>query len=392
MTLPILSWSRHGVAGPDRAVGAEDQEALEVRVGLHLVDRGLVAVVDAVRDAEPVADLLHLGILLLLQRHRVVGPEIVQRHRQPADEDDVLALAADRLGEGLEVRLAEGLVLDQLDVPVGVLLAGRLVHHHLDAGVLRPLQHRLERLAVVRDHADDVDLLGDEILDGAHLLRRVVGGRVDHAWRRPRGRCPPAAPPSRRCRTRESSPCRPPRPAAGRWPPGPRPVPVRWRRPARRRLCISVRRDISPIVFFPPCCRKWTSSASSSPRTCRPRISIGTLVYNPKTLEFVVHKGPIFANIVLADEINRAPAKVQSALLEAMQERSVTIGHETHRLDEPFPRPGDAESGRARRHVPAARGAARLLPVPGPGHLPVARAGAGRSDAAGERRDGVAAD
>jgi MoxR-like ATPase len=63
---------------------------------------------------------------------------------------------------------------------------------------------------------------------------------------------------------------------------------------------------------------------------------IGTLVYNPRTLEFAVHKGPIFANIVLADEINRAPAKVQSALLEAMQERSVTIGHETHPLDEPF--------------------------------------------------------
>jgi MoxR-like ATPase len=63
---------------------------------------------------------------------------------------------------------------------------------------------------------------------------------------------------------------------------------------------------------------------------------IGTLVYNPKTLEFVVHKGPIFANLVLADEINRAPAKVQSALLEAMQERSVTIGHDTHALEEPF--------------------------------------------------------
>jgi MoxR-like ATPase len=63
---------------------------------------------------------------------------------------------------------------------------------------------------------------------------------------------------------------------------------------------------------------------------------IGTLVYNPRTLEFVVHKGPIFANLVLADEINRAPAKVQSALLEAMQERSVTIGHDTHALEEPF--------------------------------------------------------
>lgn len=63
---------------------------------------------------------------------------------------------------------------------------------------------------------------------------------------------------------------------------------------------------------------------------------IGTLIYNPRTLEFVAHKGPIFANVVLADEINRAPAKVQSALLEAMQERTVTIGHDTHELDEPF--------------------------------------------------------
>ncbi|HET9317409.1 MAG TPA: AAA family ATPase, partial [Vicinamibacteria bacterium] len=63
---------------------------------------------------------------------------------------------------------------------------------------------------------------------------------------------------------------------------------------------------------------------------------IGTLVYSPKTGEFSARKGPVFANLLLADEINRAPAKVQSALLEAMQERSVTIGHESHRLDEPF--------------------------------------------------------
>ncbi|GMW01309.1 MAG: ATPase [Candidatus Hydrogenedentota bacterium] len=62
----------------------------------------------------------------------------------------------------------------------------------------------------------------------------------------------------------------------------------------------------------------------------------GTLVYNPKSGEFTTKKGPIFANIVLADEINRAPAKVQSALLEAMQERQVTIGEETFRLEEPF--------------------------------------------------------
>ncbi|MFO0828955.1 MAG: AAA family ATPase [Phycisphaerales bacterium] len=63
---------------------------------------------------------------------------------------------------------------------------------------------------------------------------------------------------------------------------------------------------------------------------------IGTLVYRPNTGEFTVKKGPIFTNIVLADEINRAPAKVQSALLEAMQERQVTIGTETFRLPDPF--------------------------------------------------------
>jgi len=63
---------------------------------------------------------------------------------------------------------------------------------------------------------------------------------------------------------------------------------------------------------------------------------IGTLVYNPKEGAFTTKKGPIFSNIILADEINRAPAKVQSALLEAMQERQVTIGTETFGLDEPF--------------------------------------------------------
>jgi MoxR-like ATPase len=62
----------------------------------------------------------------------------------------------------------------------------------------------------------------------------------------------------------------------------------------------------------------------------------GTLIYNQKTGDFVPRKGPIFTNIILADEINRAPAKVQSALLEAMQERHVTIGDETHPLDDPF--------------------------------------------------------
>jgi MoxR-like ATPase len=63
---------------------------------------------------------------------------------------------------------------------------------------------------------------------------------------------------------------------------------------------------------------------------------VGTLVYSPKTGEFAPKKGPVFTNLLLADEINRAPAKVQSALLESMQERQVTIGDETYRLPQPF--------------------------------------------------------
>jgi MoxR-like ATPase len=63
---------------------------------------------------------------------------------------------------------------------------------------------------------------------------------------------------------------------------------------------------------------------------------LGTMVYNPQNHEFAVRKGPIFANFILADEINRAPAKVQSALLEAMQERQVTISDNTYNLEEPF--------------------------------------------------------
>jgi MoxR-like ATPase len=63
---------------------------------------------------------------------------------------------------------------------------------------------------------------------------------------------------------------------------------------------------------------------------------LGTLIYNQKTGEFSVRKGPIFSNLILADEINRSPAKVQSALLEAMQERQITISDHTYKLDEPF--------------------------------------------------------
>lgn len=63
---------------------------------------------------------------------------------------------------------------------------------------------------------------------------------------------------------------------------------------------------------------------------------VGTMIYNQKDGKFFTRRGPIFANFILADEINRAPAKVQSALLEAMQERQITIGEETFKLDEPF--------------------------------------------------------
>ena len=63
---------------------------------------------------------------------------------------------------------------------------------------------------------------------------------------------------------------------------------------------------------------------------------IGTMIYNQKKSSFEVKKGPVFSNIILADEINRSPAKVQSALLESMQERQVTIGEDTFKLDTPF--------------------------------------------------------
>jgi MoxR-like ATPase len=63
---------------------------------------------------------------------------------------------------------------------------------------------------------------------------------------------------------------------------------------------------------------------------------IGTMIYNVKENDFSIRKGPIFANFILADEINRAPAKVQSALLEAMQEKQVTISDDTFKLDQPF--------------------------------------------------------
>ena len=78
------------------------------------------------------------------------------------------------------------------------------------------------------------------------------------------------------------------------------------------------------------------SAASSLHPILLPADLIGTMIYSQKKEEFIVRKGPIFANFILADEINRSPAKVQSALLEAMQERQVTIGDHTYPLEEPF--------------------------------------------------------
>ncbi len=90
---------------------------------------------------------------------------------------------------------------------------------------------------------------------------------------------------------------------------------------AIRTLAATVDGDFSRIQFTPD---------------LLPADIVGTMIYNPGTASFAVRKGPVFANFVLADEINRAPAKVQSALLEAMQELQVTIGGETYALEEPF--------------------------------------------------------
>ena len=100
---------------------------------------------------------------------------------------------------------------------------------------------------------------------------------------------------------------------------------------------------------------------------------VGTRIYNQKTGEFGTSLGPVFTNLLLADEINRAPAKVQSALLEVMQERQVTIGRETYKVPEPVPRAGDAEPDRDRGHLRAARGAGRPVHAEGPRRLPERR-------------------
>ena len=97
---------------------------------------------------------------------------------------------------------------------------------------------------------------------------------------------------------------------------------------------------------------------------------IGTRIYNQKSGEFGTTLGPVFTNLLLADEINRAPAKVQSALLEVMQERQVTIAGQTHRVPRTLPGDGDAKPDRDRGHLSAARSADRSLHDEGAGRLP----------------------
>ena len=92
---------------------------------------------------------------------------------------------------------------------------------------------------------------------------------------------------------------------------------------------------------------------------------VGTRIYRPDTGGFDTEEGPVFCNFLLADEINRAPAKVQSALLEVMQERQVTIGHDTHLVPGPVPRHGDPEPDRVGGHVPTPGGPGRPLHAQG---------------------------
>ena len=131
--------------------------------------------------------------------------------------------------------------------------------------------------------------------------------------------------------------------------------PRRWpSRPSRRRSAAS------------------SSASSSRPTSSRPTWS-GTRIYNQKTGEFSTSLGPVFTNLLLADEINRAPAKVQSALLEVMQEHQVTIGHDTFKVPDAVPRAGHPEPDRDRGHLRAARGAGRPLHAQGAGRLPEPR-------------------
>ena len=97
---------------------------------------------------------------------------------------------------------------------------------------------------------------------------------------------------------------------------------------------------------------------------------IGTMIYSQKKEEFIVKKGPVFANFILADEINRSPAKVQSALLEAMQERQITIGSTTYKLEEPFLVLATQNPIEQEGTYPLARGTGRQIHDESPDRLP----------------------
>ena len=107
----------------------------------------------------------------------------------------------------------------------------------------------------------------------------------------------------------------------------------------------------------------------------------GSFIYDQRAGSFEFRRGPLFTGLLLADEINRTPPKTQSALLEAMQERQVTVEGETFRLPAPVPRARDRQPHRVRRHLPAARGTARPLPDAGELRLPHARRGVRRARA-----------
>ena len=117
---------------------------------------------------------------------------------------------------------------------------------------------------------------------------------------------------------------------------------------------------------------------------------VGTRIYRPDKGEFDTELGPVFCNFLLADEINRAPAKVQSALLEVMQERQVTLAHTTYPVPEPVPRARDAEPDRVGGHLSAARGPGRPLHAQDPDRLPRARRGADDRAAPADRAPGAA--
>jgi len=118
-----------------------------------------------------------------------------------------------------------------------------------------------------------------------------------------------------------------------------------------------------------------TSAGCSSPPDMLPSDLTGTMTLRSTAsgADLVFRPGPVFANLVLADEINRTPPKTQSALLEAMQERQVSVDGVAHPLPSPFLLVADAEPDRIRRHLSASRGPARPIPRQGRRRLPEAR-------------------